>query len=171
VPDGGLDRCANVGAYTLVAALRPGSPARVMAFEPSYTTFVSLCQNIALNQVLDRVVPLQVALSDSTGLGHFGYSGTVAGAAMHVLERPGTTAAPDFKPVLRQPIMTFRLDDLIAQLSLPRPNHLKIDVDGAEVAVLEGAAATLTDPALRSIMIEVLLMQTDDVMRLLECAS
>ena len=39
--------------------------------------------------------------------------------------------------------------------SLPPPHHLKIDVDGSELNVLRGAAATLAGRQLRTILIEV----------------
>ncbi len=65
-------------------------------------------------------------------------------------------------------MLTFRLDDLIKLAGLPEPNHIKIDVDGAEIAVLEGAAETLEAPGLESVMIEVARKQWDDVFRLLE---
>jgi hypothetical protein len=57
--------------------------------------------------------------------------------------------------VYRQPVMIYRLDDLVEHLGLPLPNHIKLDVDGGELAVLEGAARTLASPSLRSMLIEV----------------
>ena len=71
-------------------------------------------------------------------------------------------------PVYRQPVMTYRLDEVIQAFDLPRPNHLKIDVDGAELGVLQGAPATLRDPGLRSVMIESPLACFDAVTQLLD---
>jgi hypothetical protein len=54
-----------------------------------------------------------------------------------------------------QPVLTFRLDDLVEQFGLPRPHHVKLDVDGGELAVLAGAARTLAALDLRSVLVEV----------------
>jgi hypothetical protein len=46
------------------------------------------------------------------------------------------------------------LDDLSPLFGLPRPHHIKLDVDGAEHAILSGARETLADPKLRSVLVE-----------------
>jgi hypothetical protein len=59
--------------------------------------------------------------------------------------------------------MTFRLDELIEQFGLPLPNHIKLDVDGGELAVLEGAERALSSPALRSLLVEVSVSLADTI--------
>ncbi|HEX3971084.1 MAG TPA: FkbM family methyltransferase, partial [Stellaceae bacterium] len=49
----------------------------------------------------------------------------------------------------------FSIDAFRATFRLAPPHYLKLDIDGNEGKVLAGARATLADPALRSIMIEV----------------
>jgi FkbM family methyltransferase len=143
---------SNVGVYSLVAAKGPGGGARVFSFDPSYGNIASLGANILLNGVVDQVTPLPVALSDTTGRNVFALRSLEAGAARHVLG----DAPPEEGPALyRQPVLTFRLDDLVQLADLPLPNHIKLDVDGGELAVLQGAARTLESPSLRSVLIEV----------------
>ena len=53
-----------------------------------------------------------------------------------------------------QGAMTKTLDQLVFTDGLPCPTHIKIDVDGLEPAIIQGAARLLTDPRLRSVLIE-----------------
>ena len=151
---------ANVGAYSLVAAKQPGGAAHVFSFEPVYATVATLCANIVLNDVAGLVTPIPVALSGTTGMIGFGLHNLEPGAARHVLG----SDEPEDEPVLyTQPAMTFRLDDLVTWLHLPAPTHIKLDVDGGELAVLEGASSTLSSPVLRSMLVEVAFPDSDAV--------
>ena len=44
---------------------------------------------------------------------------------------------------------------MISSQTIPVPNHIKIDVDGIENKIIEGARQTLKNPILRSLLIEV----------------
>jgi hypothetical protein len=63
--------------------------------------------------------------------------------------------------VAREGTYALTLDAFCSQAGI-MPAYLKIDVDGTEPEILEGGAATLRHPALRSILIE---MHTDDASR------
>ena len=147
-----FDIGANVGAYSLVAAKKPGGGARVFSFEPSYASITSLCANVILNNLGDQVTPMPVALSDRTSMNVFSLRDLEPGSARHALGAGDTEEGP---AVYQQPVMTFRLDDLVESFGLPRPNHIKLDVDGGELAVLDGASRTLSSPTLQSMLIEV----------------
>lgn len=139
---------ANVGAYALVADRHTRGGARVYAFEPGVVNYVQLSRNIFLNEAQGRLTPLHLALSDRTGLTTFVYSSLAPGAAFHQL------APAEGQGRLEQPVLTYRLDDAIASLGLPAPNHIKLDVDGHEAPILHGAAGALRDPSLRSLLVE-----------------
>ena len=151
---------ANVGAYTLIAA---ALGLRVVAFEPGYANYAALCDNVVLNRRESTVTPLPVVLADRTGLATLGYSDVAAGAAEHALDGVGDAA-------YRQPVLTYRLDDLVEQFALPAPALLKVDVDGAEDSVLGGAPRTLSSESLRSVLVEIE-RGADGVVPLLEQAG
>jgi FkbM family methyltransferase len=142
---------ANVGPFALLAA-RLGRPdVRVVAVEAGATSFASLCRNIVLNDVTDTVIPLPISLGDRTHLSVFNYSDLTAGAAIHSLE--GDSPYVQYEPVYRQPVLTFALDDLLERFDLPHPTHVKLDTDGSELQILEGARNALRSH-IRSLMIE-----------------
>jgi FkbM family methyltransferase len=148
---------ANVGAYSLVAAKKPGAGARVYAFEASYANVGPLTTNVALNRADEQITVLPVALSDTTSLGVFHLRDLQAGGARHALGQRMEDST------VTQAVMTYRLDDLVDQLGLPVPNHIKLDVDGGELAVITGAARTLAHPGLRTLLIEVATELSDAV--------
>jgi FkbM family methyltransferase len=158
---------ANVGAYALVAAKKPSGAARVIAFEASFDNIAALSRNIVLNNAGAAVTPLPIALSNSNGLGTFNLRMMEAGSAKHMLE----AESPDGPTLYAQPVITYRLDDAIVALGLARPNHIKLDVDGSEMAVLEGARETLRSPALRTMLVEVSTEVSEEVAALLADAG
>ncbi|MBC7931132.1 MAG: FkbM family methyltransferase [Rubrivivax sp.] len=149
-----FDVGANVGAYSLVASKCHGGKVRVYAFEPAFANYVQLCKNILLNDCQHSVVPLPLALSDRTTVDTFNYRDLIPGSALHTFGEAVGDDGERFQPEFEQHVLSFRLDDLLRQFPVPAPNHLKIDVDGIEAKVLEGAAGTLAAPSMRSIIIE-----------------
>lgn len=143
---------ANVGAYSLVAAAAGGPGSRVIAIEASPFTFASLCANILLNDFTGRITPLQLLLTERAGVRSFVLESTVAGEASH----PGESAG---RPGLD--LAAIPLDEAVRLFDLPNATHLKIDVDGGEDAVLDGAGETLRSPMLRHVVIEVESGRTD----------
>lgn len=144
---------ANVGAYALVAASYWGGAVTVVAVEPSAVNFARLVRNIALNSAGSAIIPLPVALSEATGLRIFHYENLSAGGALHALGEAVDYRGAPFRPVASCAMLAFDLDTLIEWFQLPRPTHMKLDVDGTELAILRGARRTLRN--LRSVLMEV----------------
>jgi FkbM family methyltransferase len=141
---------ANVGAYSLLIAKRLNGKGRVYAFEPSFSTFAQLCGNIALNDCSQTVSPMYLALSDKTAIEDFKYTSIDAGTALHGLGQNSAVAGV----VYQQQMISYSLDELIGDFALEPPNHIKLDVDGIEYGILKGAAATLADRRLRTVIVE-----------------
>jgi FkbM family methyltransferase len=153
MPEGGVlyDIGANTGAFSLVAAKIGGPGTTVVAFEPGYASFARLCENIVLNGCQDVIFPVPLALGEATGVATLRYNTLHPGQSRHrFVEHAWMRAGAD-----NQPILAISLDALVEQFSLPPPRHVKLDVDGAELSVLRGAARTLVSPGLASILIEI----------------
>ena len=134
---------ANIGVFSLFAAKRHGRHVRVLSFEPAVDTFAALTRNILLNKLEAFITPLQVALFDETGLQPFHYQELGAGTAFHAVGDAVDYRQRHFEPAAVQPVLAFKLDDLVESFGLPRPTRIKLDVDGIESRVLAGAARTL----------------------------
>ncbi len=133
-----VDVGANVGSYTVLAAGAVG--ARTMAIEPIPQSFAHLLQNVALNGIGDRVRCWQGGLSDRAGALRFS---SELDTVNHVL------AEGEDLPNVVVPVTT--LDELVGD---DVPAIMKIDVEGHEAAVIEGARRTLGDPRLLAVVME-----------------
>jgi FkbM family methyltransferase len=136
-----VDIGANVGAYTILAAKNAG--ADVVSFEPIPSTFEKLRRNVEANG-MDKKVDLQrYGVSDKTGTLRFTMS---MDAVNHVLR---DDEVADGAEAIDVPVST--LDVL---LKGRRPALMKIDVEGFEWPVLNGAGSILASPSLKALIIE-----------------
>jgi FkbM family methyltransferase len=148
-----LDVGANVGVYTILAGVV--RQARVAAFEPEAQNYALLNRNIHANGLGRAAVAYCAALSDHAGASLLYLSQFEAGVSCHSLgEEVGFDLAP--RPAaFAQGVFGYRIDDLVAAGTLEVPSYVKIDVDGFEHKVVEGARATLAHPEVRGLLIEI----------------
>ena len=148
-----FDIGANVGMYTIWAAVTRG--ARVYAFEAESQNYAVLNRNILLNNLKARVKAYCVGLSDEPGLTELYMTGMMAGGSTHSVGEALDYKHDAMTVGFQQGCVAFRLDDLLAGGRIPAPNHIKIDVDGIEPKIVEGARETLKERAVKSLLIEV----------------
>lgn len=145
VPEGGvvLDVGANVGIYTVIAAERVGPQGRVYALEPDPANFSLLCENVALNGYGDRVVVLQKAVADASGQRRLVQHDVNLG-----LHHLNDDAELEGHWVSSTMVETVSLDGLIEAERLERVDVVKLDVEGAEGLVVDGARRLLASERL-----------------------
>jgi FkbM family methyltransferase len=146
---------ANVGAYSFVACAKTKGKIEVYSFEPGFSTYNELYKNIYLNNFQKSIIPINIALSSQTGFMDFNYNSIDSGAAEHKGLSDKSTSQHRDEIGYIQKMATYSLDDLIKGMKLNPPTHIKIDVDGHEYAVLQGAKQTLSGPTIKSIQIEI----------------
>jgi len=126
-----LDLGANVGYYSLLAAQLVGKEGKVYSFEPEPKNFSVLLKNIELNGY-DNIVPVQKAVSDTSGKITFFLHNRDTGA--HTIYQPDPGERQFAESI---EVETVTLDEFLDG----KENHInvvKVDVEGAEMAVLSG---------------------------------
>jgi FkbM family methyltransferase len=123
---------ANVGIYSLLASLRVGPSGKVYSFEPLQRNLSYLRRHLILNNMQNCLI-VETAVSNRNGT------------------RPFSAAAWD----TNMGRLSFDGEILISSITLDSciygekrflpPNIIKIDVEGAELEVLEGSSRTLTE--------------------------
>lgn len=146
-----FDIGANIGAYSLIAGKRG---ARVYAFEPAFQNFFKLEQNILLNSLEKRISAFHLALSDNRHVGDFVFQDVSFGTSRCYYNQ-ASNYKTESDTLFERPVLVFCLDDFITSFDIPIPNHIKIDVDGAEIEVLKGASRTLKRTELKTVLIEI----------------
>jgi FkbM family methyltransferase len=147
-----LDCGANVGMYTIWAAATRG--VRVFAFEPEAQNYAILNRNIVLNKLSERVQAYCMGLSDVSGLSQLHMADMRVGGSCHAVGEALDYKLQPLRAAFVQGCVVSRLDDLIAEGVVAVPTHIKIDVDGFEHKVVQGARRTLRNPAVKSLLIE-----------------
>ncbi len=124
-----FDIGANAGFYALAFSRLTGAAGHVWAFEPFAENASNVLHHLRLNAI-GNVTLLQAAVADRSGVAGFqiAQSNSMGMLAAHAKEYLVPTVA---------------LDALIQNGTLPMPDLIKMDVEGAEASVLEGAKTLL----------------------------
>jgi FkbM family methyltransferase len=132
-----IDVGAHVGRHTLPLARKIGPDGLLCAFEPVPAIRGLLNQNLA-SSGLNNVAVYPFALSDRRHVADFNFIPNLPEES-GLNKRHIYNAVPDEFRILK--VGVFRLDDLIP--SKQPVSFMKIDVEGAELDVLRGAADLL----------------------------
>jgi FkbM family methyltransferase len=141
-----LDIGANIGIFTILAALIVGEKGKVVAFEPGTENFARLESNIRVNN-LPNVAAFKSALGEENSHGQL------------FVDRPAASLVPSETPPREgetvESVEIVNGDDFRKAQGLPFPRIVKIDVEGFEYKVLRGLRATLSTPATELLVCEV----------------
>lgn len=131
-----LDIGANVGAYTILASGE--KKCKSIAVEPIPKSFNYLKRNIELNEIKDKVTLFNIGLSNKNGALYFTND---KDSMNHVVSK-------EFPNSIK--VKVHALDELINEPI----NFIKLDVEGFEKFVLDGAKQVLSSAALNVMQIE-----------------
>lgn len=140
-----VDVGAHVGYFSMLAGTVVGPAGRVVSFEPEQSNFEHLLRHVELNGFA-HVTPLHAAVAAAEGRASFHVNADNDGG--HALWEVGlhpfnerSRSAPSETEV---DIVT--LDGFLAREGVGVPRAIKIDVEGAEHAVVLGGLTTLAAP-------------------------
>lgn len=142
-----FDVGANVGSYSVYAGVKG---IKVFAFEPEAENYAMLVKNLQLNNIEPNAYC--IALSYKMEIGTLFASGGEMGGACHSFNQKVGHDLKARETPFTQGCIGLTLDDLHNN-GLPIPNHIKIDVDGLEHAVVNGGRFILN--YVESILVEV----------------
>ena len=124
-----IDIGAHIGYYTLLAAKLVGESGKVYAFEPEPDNYSILTSNILANNY-ENIIATQSAVSDQIGSTHIYL--TALDSGRHSIYRHGL---PELGVAQ---VNTTTLDSFLGLEGWPHIDVMKMDVEGAEIAVFNG---------------------------------
>lgn len=137
---------ANVGVYTLYAALRGDT--KVVAFEPAAVNYFLLAANCEANK-LDNVDCLLLGLGNEKTIAQLEVS------QFEPAQSFSFRGKPDQQHRGRQAALILSMDQLIDEYELACPSYIKIDAPGASEAIIAGGARLLKREEVREVHLEV----------------
>lgn len=135
---------ANIGTYTCIVGTQLES-GTVVAFEPHPANAIRIKENALMNQVSPDV--RQIALSNQDETFDLALQSAAVGTGLHDL----SNASPPYSVL---PVEARHGDTYVTEEALPLPDIVKIDVEGFELAVLDGLSETLAESDCRLIYCE-----------------
>ena len=139
---------ANLGFFSVLVGRLVGNTGAVYAFEPVPANVSVLRRNARLN-ALNNIAVLRIACSNRVGRSELLLAHHVGGA---VLKSSGVP--PDLAGSLM--VDTSSIDSLVESRRIKPPHFVKIDVEGAEMDVLQGMESVLRNWAPK------ILLEVDD---------
>jgi FkbM family methyltransferase len=138
--DVALDIGANDGGYALTMR-REGFNGRIVSFEPQTATFAQLADSARQDPLWEV---RNVAVGREDGVAELHVAGNSMSSSLLPMRERHLAAAPDSGYVASEQVPVVTLDALRREILDPSDRaFLKLDVQGLELAVIDGAAATL----------------------------
>ena len=127
---------ANVGLYSIYAAKKRDCD--VYAFEPSVFNLELLARNIFINDLVNKITIIPLPLSESLNFNHLNMSSTEWGGALSTFGEEYGHDGKKLSKIFRFSTIGISMVDAFKLLKIPKPNFIKMDVDGIEHLILKG---------------------------------
>ncbi|MFU8811665.1 MAG: FkbM family methyltransferase [Balneolaceae bacterium] len=139
-----IDVGANVGYFSMMASELVSETGKVVAFEPDAENFAALCHN---TRHMQQVFPVHKLLSENTNIQTLFLS---THSSCHSL-----VETDNFLSGQQSAKLSISFQDFYNQYLAPEPIKLvKIDVEGAEIMVLNGMKNLLSEKKINALVLE-----------------
>tara|TARA_B100000029_G_C17511565_1_gene936463 strand:- start:81 stop:944 length:864 start_codon:yes stop_codon:yes gene_type:complete len=162
---------ANIGLYSIYAALKH-SNIEIVSFEPSTSNLRVLSRNISINNLDEKIKINQLPLTNKENQYlKLEESEFIEGWAMNTF---GQNIDFEGKKIIsknKYKILGTSINYLLKNNILEIPDYIKIDVDGIEHLILEGANNYLENKKIKSMSIEInenFLEQYESILKIMQ---
>jgi len=145
-----FDIGANIGIYSLFAAKLNHS---TVSFEPESHNFAALNININDNNFEKKIIAYPISLDEKMKISQLNIFKFRFGGSGHSFDRSINSQGKEFDASHIQGSISITLDKFCEEIKI-YPDHVKIDVDGNELKVINGMKSLLASKKIKSILIE-----------------
>ena len=145
---------ANLGLYSIYAAIKH-EKIKIISFEPSTSNLRILSRNISINNLQDKIMINQLPLGNKPfNFLPFRERKFGEGESNNSFDSETNFEGKHLNSENSYKLLGTSINSLLEQKILEIPNYIKIDVDGLEHLILEGASNYLNHPNIKSLQIE-----------------
>ncbi|MFQ3599368.1 MAG: FkbM family methyltransferase, partial [Chloroherpetonaceae bacterium] len=143
-----FDVGSNVGFYALNFAKQSGRNGKVYAFEPDPKTYQKLRKNIELNHFNEIIESFDTAVAEVSGEKIFYISSKESSAWGTTIQEGKERAIESLS------VKTISLDEFVSEKGIKEINFMKVDVEGGEFELMQGAKNVFKSKAVKKLFIE-----------------
>ena len=145
---------ANIGLYSVYAATKYEN-IEIISFEPSTSNLRILSRNIYINSLNNKIKIIQTPLTDRENIfNEMSESQFIEGGALNTFGENFDHEGKKLVSINKYNIYGTNISFFLKNEILKIPNYIKIDVDGIEHFILNGAGNFFKDSTVKSILIE-----------------
>ena len=146
---------ANIGLYSIYNVIKNKNSVSI-SFEPSSSNLRVLTRNVSINKLENniKVFPLPLTNKDNQ-FQIMNESDFIEGGSLNSFGEKFNFEGKIFENKMNYQILGTSINYLIENNTLEIPDYIKIDVDGIEHFILEGASKYLENKKIKSLSIEI----------------
>ena len=153
---------SNIGGFSFIASMIHKN-IKIFSFEPNTLNYYSQYKTCVKNKI-KNIFPFNLAINNIDEFNYFHYewqAGELGSKGSFGTELKNQMKKSDYSNPFKRKIsfsgatIGVSLDSLVYNFGLDIPDYIKIDVDGNDLLVLEGAKKILHEESIKEIFIEI----------------